>query len=109
GVAVVPLSKWTKVTGRFDLDGSGDHSPAQRVLERAREVLGDFDVIDMAVGYRPCTPDGFPVVDRMGSVVVVTGACRLGWTYGPALGKLAADLALGRRGIEALSAGRLRG
>ncbi|MGC8994428.1 MAG: D-proline dehydrogenase [Pyrobaculum sp.] len=108
GVAVVPLSKWTKVTGRFDLDGSGDHSPAQKVLQRAREVLGGFDVIDMAVGYRPCTPDGFPVVDRMGSVVVVTGACRLGWTYGPALGKLAADLALGRRGIEALSAGRFR-
>ncbi|AAL63941.1 D-proline dehydrogenase [Pyrobaculum aerophilum] len=108
GVAVVPLSKWTKVTGRFDLDGTSDHGPSQRVLQRAREVLGDFNVIDMAVGYRPCTPDGFPVVDRIGSVVVVTGACRLGWTYGPALGKLAADLALGRRGVDALSASRFR-
>jgi len=106
GVAVVPLSKWTKVTGRFDLDGTEDHSPAEKVLKRAREALGDFQTLDMAVGYRPCTPDGFPVVDRVGSVVVATGACRLGWTYGPALGKLAADLALGRRGVEALSAAR---
>jgi D-proline dehydrogenase (EC 1.4.99.-) len=108
GVAVVPLSKWTKVTGRFDLDGTEDHGPAQRVLQRAREMLGNFEVIDTAVGYRPCTPDGFPVVDRIGTVTVVTGACRLGWTYGPALGKLAADLALGRRGLEALSMARFR-
>jgi len=108
GIFVVPLSRWTKVTGRFDLDSSDDHSPGQKVLQRAREVLGRFEVIDMAVGYRPCTPDGFPVVDKIGSVTVVTGACRLGWTFGPALGKLAADLALGRRGIDALSMARFR-
>jgi D-proline dehydrogenase len=108
GVAVVPLSKWTKITGRFDLDGTEDHGPAQKVLQRAREVLGQFEVIDMVVGYRPCTPDGFPVVDRIGSVTIVTGACRLGWTYGPALGKLAADLALGKGGVEALSMARFR-
>jgi D-proline dehydrogenase len=97
GVAAVPLSGWTKVTGRFDLDGSQDHSPSQMVLKLARRLLGTFEVIDMAVGYRPCTPDGLPVVDVIGGTVVVTGACRLGWTYAPALGRLAADLALGRR------------
>lgn len=108
GVAVVPLSKWTKITGRFDLDGSGDNTPAQRVIDSAKRGLGDFQIIDMSIGYRPCTPDGFPVVDRIGSVVVVTGGCRLGWTYGPALGKIAADLALGRRGIDAFGAWRFR-
>jgi D-proline dehydrogenase len=108
GIFVVPLSRWTKVTGRFDLDGSDDHSPAQKVLQRAREVLGNFEVIDMAVGYRPCTPDGFPVVDKIGAVAVVTGACRLGWTFGPALGRLAADLALGKKGVDALSMARFR-
>jgi D-proline dehydrogenase len=108
GIAVVPLSRWTKVTGRFDLDDTEDHGPAQKVLERARQALGDFEVVDMVVGYRPCTPDGFPVVDRIGNVTVVTGACRLGWTYGPALGKLAADLALGKGGLEVLSMARFR-
>ncbi|MFN3805294.1 MAG: FAD-dependent oxidoreductase [Pyrobaculum sp.] len=109
GVAVVPLARWTKVTGRFDLDATGDHSPSQKVLKRAREILGGFEVMDMAVGYRPCTPDGFPVVERWGAVVVATGACRLGWTYGPALGKLAADLALGRVKETAFSLRRFRG
>jgi D-proline dehydrogenase len=106
GIAVVPLRGRSKLTGRFDLDAGGDHSPALRVLRRGREALGDFAVHEMAVGYRPCTPDGFPVVDRVGSVVVATGACRLGWTYAPALGRLAADLALGRGSPGALGAGR---
>ncbi|MEM0468985.1 MAG: FAD-binding oxidoreductase [Pyrobaculum sp.] len=108
GFAVVPLSKWTKITGRFDLDGSDDHTPSNRVINNAKRLLGDFDIIDMAVGYRPCTPDGFPVIDRLDSVVIVTGACRLGWTYGPALGKAAADLALGRRTTEVFTTRRFR-
>ncbi len=108
GVAVVPLAKWTKITGRFDLDATTDHKPAGRVLKAAESLVGQFQVIDMAVGYRPCTPDGFPIVDKVGELVVVTGACRLGWTYGPALGKAAADLALGRTAV-ALPAGRFGG
>lgn len=108
GIFVVPLSRWTKITGRFDLDGTEDHKPAEKVLNAARGWLGSFDVIDMAVGYRPCTPDGFPIVDVLGGVVVATGACRLGWTFAPALGKKAADLALGREKPGALSAARLR-
>ncbi|MFZ8841185.1 MAG: FAD-dependent oxidoreductase, partial [Pyrobaculum sp.] len=67
-----------------------------------------FEGVDMIGGSSPCTPDGLPVVDRIGNVTVVTGACRLGWTYGPALGKLAADLALGKGGLEVLSVARFR-
>jgi len=97
GVAVVPLGGWIKATGRFDMDSTEDHSPAERVLAGARKLLGDVEVLDMAVGYRPCTPDGLPIVERLGErLVVAAGACRLGWTFGPALGRMAADLALGR-------------
>nr|KJR73715.1 MAG: D-proline dehydrogenase [Thermoproteus sp. AZ2] len=99
GVAVVPLSQWVKATGRFDLDSSRDDSPAARVLAGAEKLLGSAEVIDLAVGYRPCTPDGLPIVEKAGErLVVATGACRLGWTFGPALGRYAADLALGKRG-----------
>lgn len=97
GIAVVPLSGWVKVTGRFDLDSTEDHSPSAKVLEGARKLFGDVEVIDVAVGYRPCTPDGLPILEKIGErLVVATGACRLGWTFGPAMGKLAADLGLGR-------------
>lgn len=107
GVAVVPLSQWVKATGRFDLDSSQDDSPATRVLAGAEKLLGKAEVVDLAVGYRPCTPDGLPIVERTGErVVVATGACRLGWTFGPALGRYAADLALGRRKETPFSSSR---
>ena len=109
GVAVVPSSIGTKVTGRFDLDGSRGMSkvPASWVLSRANDLLGKFDVMSRSYGYRPCTPDGLPVLERRKDITVVTGGCRMGWTYAPALGKLAADLALGRSVPHVLSSIRL--
>ncbi len=107
GIAVVPLKDWVKATGRFDLDSTDDHSPAEKVLAGARKLMGYLEAIDMAVGYRPCTPDGLPIVERRGEkLVVAAGACRLGWTFGPALGKMAADLALGRAKTTAFPSSR---
>lgn len=96
GVFVVPFRDWLKVTGRFDFDPTDDHSPSRAVLDAARSWLGEFSVIDMAVGYRPCAPDGLPVIEKRGGVVIATGGCRLGWTLGPGIAKAAVDLALGR-------------
>lgn len=96
GYIVVPFSEWTKVTGGFDLDGGPSEDRAALFLERARNLTDVVDVVDFAKGYRPCTPDGFPILLRDGNMVVATGNCRLGWSYGPAMGKYAADLALGR-------------
>ncbi|ABO09118.1 D-proline dehydrogenase [Pyrobaculum calidifontis] len=96
GVFLVPFKGWIKATGRFDLDASPDHSPSRKVLAAAKTWLGDFEVMDMAVGYRPCAPDGLPVIERRGGVVVATGGCRLGWTLGPGIAHAAVQLLLGR-------------
>ncbi|MEM1596943.1 MAG: FAD-binding oxidoreductase [Pyrobaculum sp.] len=109
GVFVVPFSQWVKATGRFDFDPTDDHSPAQSVLTAARGRLGDFEVLDMAVGYRPCAPDGLPVIDKLWpGVVVATGGCRLGWTLGPGIAKAAVDLLLGRSSNSLLSSARFK-
>ncbi|WP_052886104.1 D-proline dehydrogenase [Thermoproteus uzoniensis] len=97
GVFVVPFSRWVKITGRFDLDPHPDAKYLPNVLEAAARWVGKADVVDASVGFRPCTPDGLPVLERRGDVVFATGTCRLGWTYAPAMGRIAADLALGRR------------
>lgn len=109
GVAAVPSGSGIKVTGRFDLDGSRGMSrePSRWVLSKAEDLLGEFDVVSGSYGYRPCTPDGLPVLERREDLAIVTGGCRLGWTYAPALGRLAADLALGKRISEVLSSSRL--
>jgi glycine/D-amino acid oxidase-like deaminating enzyme len=108
GVFVVPFSRWVKITGRFDVDPYPDLKYLDKVLEAARRWVPSFEVFDTAVGYRPCTPDGLPILERRGEAVIATGTCRLGWTYGPAMGKLAAELALGRRGDTPLTTRRFR-
>ncbi|MEM0463174.1 MAG: FAD-dependent oxidoreductase [Pyrobaculum sp.] len=96
GVFLVPFRDWVKITGRFDFDPTDDYTPSSAVLDAARAWIRDFSVVDMAVGYRPCSPDGLPVIEKRGQVVIATGGCRLGWTLGPGIAKAAVDLALGR-------------
>lgn len=98
GNAIVAFENWVKVTGglEFDFSPSGENALAE--LEPGLRVLGATNTIPMATvaGFRPCSPDGFPIVGRKENLVVATGAGRLGWSFAPALGRLAADLALGR-------------
>ncbi len=96
GVAISPLSDHVKITGGFDADFTYDSSRAQTFLEKASKVVDISYVYDLNMGFRPCSHDGFPIIGKRGKVVVATGACRLGWSYAPAMGRKAADLALGK-------------
>jgi len=91
GVAVVPLKNWFKVTWGFE----ADYGPELSSL-RENPLVKVESVVDATCGHRPCSPDGFPILFKKGEVVVATGNCRLRWSYGPAMGKYAADLALNR-------------
>ncbi|MCY0859871.1 MAG: FAD-dependent oxidoreductase [Sulfolobaceae archaeon] len=96
GIAVSPLSDHIKVTGGFDADFSCTSDRAELFLKRGSLLVDISYVIDMNMGFRPCSPDGFPIIGRRENVVVATGACRLGWSFAPAMGKFASDLALGK-------------
>jgi D-amino-acid dehydrogenase len=50
-------------------------------------------------GYRPCTPDGVPIISQVDSyqnLFLATGHAMLGMTLGPMSGKLIAELALNK-------------
>ncbi|MEW9491363.1 MAG: FAD-dependent oxidoreductase [Candidatus Aramenus sulfurataquae] len=96
GVAISPLSDHVKITGGFDADFSYDSTRAQMFLEKAKRIVNVDYVYELNMGFRPCSPDGFPIIGKRGKVVVATGACRLGWSYAPAMGKKATDLVVGR-------------
>ena len=97
GIFAIPFSNWVKVTAGFEPDPSIDTGPVMEILRRARSVFGELELIDVAIGYRPCTPDGLPIIDRVGeNTYVATGGCRLGWTQAPGVAKLVTDLTLGR-------------
>ncbi|MEM0165435.1 MAG: FAD-dependent oxidoreductase [Saccharolobus sp.] len=96
GLAISPLSDHIKITGGFDADFSLDSRRAEIFLRKASSIVDISFVYDLNMGFRPCSPDGFPIIGRRNNLVVATGACRLGWSYGPAMGKYAADLAMGK-------------
>jgi len=76
GIFVIPFSGWFKVTSRFDPDCGIDTGPLREVVRRASSILGDFEIIDVTIGYRPCTPDGLPIIGD--KTYMATGGCRLG-------------------------------
>jgi len=96
GVAIVKNSDHIKITGGFDADFSEDSSRAEFFLNLASKLVSVSYVYDMTMGYRPCSPDGFPIIGGYENLVFSTGACRLGWSFAPAMGKMTADLVLGR-------------
>jgi D-amino-acid dehydrogenase len=75
----------------------------RQVLDAALTLapgLADATVLETRVGFRPVTPDGFPLlgaVPGLDGLVVATGLGPNGLTYGPLTGVLAAGLALGER------------
>lgn len=94
------------VAGATREDGSGfDHrvtAAGQReVLAEALAVapgLAEATLAETRVGFRPASPDGRPLVGRLGAypeVTVVSGFGPSGLTLGPYAARLAADLVLG--------------
>ena len=73
----------------------------RQVLDAALTLapgLADATVLETRVGFRPVTPDGFPLLGAVpgwDGLVVATGLGANGLTYGPLTGVLAAGLALG--------------
>jgi D-amino-acid dehydrogenase len=87
-----------------EADAGFDHrvtaAGQRQVLDAALRLapgLADATVLETRVGFRPVTPDGFPLlgaVPGLGGLVVATGLGANGLTYGPLMGVLAAGLAL---------------
>jgi D-proline dehydrogenase len=96
GIALVPFGDELKATGGWDFDLSTGTGHSKSVLDAIRKVIEIDRVLDFRDGSRPCTPDGLPVVGRKARLVVANGGFRLGWSFAPALGRLAAQLSLGQ-------------
>jgi len=95
-LALVWFDKWVKVTAGLDFDFSRELPRLEPILKYAERFVGNASIIDVKTGFRPCSPDGLPIVARKDNLVVATGGFRLGWSFAPAIGRYAADLALGK-------------
>ncbi len=106
-VAVTPLPEGRlRFAGTLELAGLDARVNERRVraiLRAVPDYLEPFDTFDADpaeawVGFRPCTPDGLPLIGRpdgIGNLVVATGHAMLGISLAPATGTLVAALVAG--------------
>ena len=94
---------WTGSTEeRVGFNDSPTSEGRDVVLQSALQVLPyleDAELVQHTACLRPIAPDGLPILGALPGVegaIVATGAGRNGIQLGPAMGKSAADLALGR-------------
>ena len=102
-VAVTPMAGRLRLAGTLELAGldpTVDTARVQAILDAAQAYLPDLDLagIDPAEawhGFRPCTPDGLPLIGRaprFRNLTVATGHAMMGITLAPATAHLIADI-----------------
>jgi D-amino-acid dehydrogenase len=106
-VAVTPMQSKVRLAGTMELTGIDLSINQRRVagfLKSVEAFFPDFAYDQLKdlkpwAGLRPCSPDGLPFIGRNGkfqNVTVATGHAMLGFTLGPATGKIVAEIVAGK-------------
>ncbi|CAM1343958.1 NAD(P)/FAD-dependent oxidoreductase [Tenacibaculum amylolyticum] len=102
-VAVTPMNGFTRFAGTMEIGGINHKINKNRVnaITNAAKsyytnlAIKEEEKIAAECGLRPCSPDGLPYIGRLSSitnVLVATGHAMMGWSLGPATGKLITEL-----------------
>ena len=102
-VAITPMNNFVRLAGTMELDGINLNINPRRVtgfLKSIEEYLPEYKYEEIKslpvwAGLRPCSPDGLPYIGRdkkYKNLTVATGHAMVGFTLGPATGKLVAEI-----------------
>ncbi len=102
-VAVTPMKGFTRFAGTMELSGINHKIRKERVraIARAAEAyynelqISEGEKADAQCGLRPVSPDGLPYIGRtskFSNLAIATGHAMMGWSLGPATGKLVSEL-----------------
>ena len=102
-VAVTPMQGFTRFAGTMELSGINSAINPIRVnaiANAAQSFYTDLKISSDAKnnadsGLRPCSPDGLPYIgksSKCNNLTVATGHAMMGWSLGPATGKLVEEI-----------------
>ena len=100
-IAFTPMFDRLRLAGTLELAGHGrpwTRSRLENLTRAARPYLCGIDEATITAewaGYRPCTPDGMPMIGEVPwakGLVVATGHAMMGMTLGPITGRLVAEI-----------------
>ncbi|SHG98272.1 NAD(P)/FAD-dependent oxidoreductase [Winogradskyella jejuensis] len=102
-VAVTPMDGFTRFAGTMEIAGINHNINPVRVKAIAKaakdyypNITINSEAIDNAkCGLRPCSPDGLPYIGKSSkceNLTIATGHAMMGWSLGPATGKLVTEI-----------------
>lgn len=102
-MAVTPMAGFTRFAGTMEFSGINDKIRKERVQAIANGAkrfyeglkIPSEDVNNAECGLRPVSPDGLPYIGKASgfeNLTVATGHAMMGWSLGPATGKLVCEL-----------------
>ena len=102
-IAVTPMQGFTRFAGTMEFSGINTKIRKERVLTIANGVKKFYPELEIEQaeidtaqsGMRPVTPDGLPYIGRSSKIknlTFATGHAMMGWSLGPATGKLVSEI-----------------
>jgi D-amino-acid dehydrogenase len=102
-MAVTPMQGFTRFAGTMEFSGINDYIRKERVTAIANGAKKFYPELEInaeeraaaKTGMRPVTPDGLPYIGKSQQVknlTYATGHAMMGWSLGPATGKLVSEL-----------------
>ena len=102
-VAVTPMKEFTRFAGTMEFSGANHYIRPERVAAIARAAesyyprlkITDPEKAAAKCGLRPVSPDGLPFIGRPSkydNLTIATGHAMMGWSLGPATGKLVSEI-----------------
>ncbi|CAM1360262.1 Amino acid dehydrogenase [Tenacibaculum litoreum] len=102
-VAVTPMNGFTRFGGMMEIAGINNKVNKKRVhaiVDASKSYYNNLninqeEINNVETGLRPCSPDGLPYIGRLSkvkNVTVATGHAMMGWSLGPATGKLVSEI-----------------
>jgi len=107
-VAVTPMQGFTRFAGTMEIGGINHEIRPNRVNAIAKAAenyyheleIKEYEKNEAQCGLRPCTPDGLPYIGKSSkckNLTIATGHAMLGWSLGPATGKLVSEIIIETR------------
>tara|TARA_R110002012_G_scaffold38153_1_gene106547 strand:- start:15296 stop:16594 length:1299 start_codon:yes stop_codon:yes gene_type:complete len=105
-IAVTPMERFTRFAGTMEFSGINHTIRKERVAaiaKAAEAYYNGFKIPEKAkneakCGLRPVSPDGLPYIGKpknVNNLTIATGHAMMGWSMGPATGKLVTELISG--------------
>ena len=107
-VAVSPMENFTRFSGTMEIAGINQHINPLRVQAIATAASSYYKGLQISIGeqkeaqcgLRPVSPDGLPYIGKstqIKNLTIATGHAMMGWSLGPATGKLIEEIILEKK------------